>query len=447
VLRRTGTVPLIGLSPVPVDVLGVPAEDVRRLAPWRSQYGMLPSARPAPLAGISLPASSTRLSVTVESRGVPVMLSAAVAGADGRLQRLPLGVAGRHPTRLSAALPAGGGLLVSLSVSLTPEGAKTATHQAAEGGGANALPGSLIVSGIDGIDGWVVQGGERGSGAGFKLHYTLGAGDSVLLRAPQPTDGRPIDVIASADVAAAAGRSRTVQIRIQDSVTLMVRIASVAERFPTLSPPFVVADEQTLATALNADAPATGDPSEVWLGGLSDGGAGAAGELAKPPFDALDVHTRAAAERQLRSDPFARGITLTLWSAAGVALALAVAGLVLAVAGSLRDERGDLYDLEVQGVAPVTLRAQLRLRAVAVTVAGVAGGVLVGLVLAASTIALVALAAGATSPQPPLALDPGWRLLAVTVCGFVLVAALAVAVLTAGAFRETMPRRRSGTAP
>jgi hypothetical protein len=124
-----------------------------------------------------------------------------------------------------------------------------------------------------------------------------------------------------------------------------------------------------------------------------------------------------------------------------------VAGLVLAIAGSLRDERGDLYDLEVQGVAPVTLRAQLRLRAVAVTVAGVAGGVLVGLVLAASTIALVALAAGAISPQPPLELDPGWRLLAVTVCGFALVAALAVAVLTAGAFREPMPRRQSGTAP
>ena len=309
VLRRTGTVPLIGLSPVPVDVLGVPAEDVRRLAPWRSQYGMLPSARPAPLAGISLPESSTRLSLTAVSRGVPVMLSAAVAGADGRFQLLPLGIPGRHPTRLSTALPAGGGLLVSLSASLTPAGAKTATHQAAEGGGANALPGSLTVSGIDGIDGWVARGGERGSGAGVELRYTLGAGDSVLLRAPQPTDGRPIDVIASADVAAAAGRSRTVQIRIQDSVTLQVHIASVAERFPTLSPPFVVADEQTLATALNADAPATGDPSEVWLGGLSDGGASAAGELMKPPFDALDVHNRAAAERQLRSDPFARGIT------------------------------------------------------------------------------------------------------------------------------------------
>jgi hypothetical protein len=336
---------------------------------------------------------------------------------------------------------------VSLSVSLTPAGSKTATHQEAEGGSAQALPGSLTLSGIDGIDGWVVRGGERGPGSGVELRYTLGAGDAVLLRAPQPTDVRPIDVIASADVAAAAGRSHTIQIRIQDRVTLKLHIVSVAQRFPTLSPPFVVADEQTLATALNADAPGIGDPGEVWLGGLSDGGAAAADELARPPFDALDVHNRAAAERVLMSDPLARGITLTLWAAAAVALALAVAGLVLAIVGSLRDERGDLHDLEVQGVAPATLRAQLRLRAVALTLAGVVGGVLLGLVLAASTIALVTLAAGATSPQPPLVLDPGWRELTLALCGFMVAAALAVAAVTAGAFRERSPRRQAGTAP
>jgi hypothetical protein len=447
VLRRSGTVPLIGLSPVPVDVLGVPAADVRRLAPWRSQYGMLPSARPAPLAGIKLPASSTRLSLTASAHGVPVMLTAAVVGGDGRIQQRPLGIVGRRPSRLSVPLPAGGVLLVSLSVSLTPAGTKTATHQEAEGGSGQALPGSLTMSGIDGIERWVVRGGARSPGSVVEVHYALGAGGAVLLRAPQPTDVRRIDVIASADVAAAAGSSRTVQIRIQDRVTLMMHIVSVAQRFPTLSPPFVVADEQTLATALNADAPGTGDPGEVWLGGLSDGGEGAAGELAKPPFDALDVRSRAAAERLLRSDPLARGITLTLWSAAAVALALAVAGLALAIAGSLRDERGDLHDLEVQGVAPATLRAQLRLRAVALTVAGVAGGVLVGLVLAASTIALVALAAGATSPQPPLVLAPGWRELTLAVCAFAVVAALAVAAVTAGAFREPTPRRPAGTAP
>jgi hypothetical protein len=85
------------------------------------------------------------------------------------------------------------------------------------------------------------------------LRYSLGGGDSVLLRAPQPTDARPIDVIASADLAAAAGASHTVQIQIQGRVTLKLRIASVARRFPTLASPFVVADERTLATAITAD--------------------------------------------------------------------------------------------------------------------------------------------------------------------------------------------------
>src|SRR5262249_48930614 len=153
----------------------------------------------------------------------------------GRVRRIPLGVVGTSPTRLSAPLPPGGGLLVSLSVSLTPAGAKTAIHQEAEGGSTQALPGSLTLSGIDGIHGWVVPGGEPGPRPGVELRYTLGAGDAVLLRAPQPTDVRPIDVIASRDVAAAAGRSHTVQIRIQDRVTLNLHIVSVAQRFPTLS--------------------------------------------------------------------------------------------------------------------------------------------------------------------------------------------------------------------
>ncbi len=377
VLRRSGTVPLIGLSPVPVDVLGVPAGDVRRLAPWRSQYGTLPVARPAPLAGVSLPASS-RLTVTASAHGVPVMLTAAVVGEDGRIQRIPLGIVGTNQTRLSAPLPPSGARLVSFACLADAGGFQDGDPSG--GGGRLRANASRQPHAVGhrwyrrlGRARWRAEPGLRSCPA-----LLAGRGDAVLLRAPQPTDVRPIDVIASADVSAAAGRSHTIQIRIQDRVTLKLHIVSVAQRFPTLSSPFVVADEQTLATALNADAPGIGDPGEVWLGGLSDGGAAAADQLAKPPFDALDVHNRAAAEGVLRSDPLARGITLTLWAAAAVALALAVAGLVLAIVGSLRDERGDLHDLEVQGVAPATLRAQLRLRAVALTLAGMVGGVLLG---------------------------------------------------------------------
>ncbi len=447
VLRRSGTVPLIGLSPVPLDVLGVPAGDLGRLSPWRSQYGRLPIAPPAPLKGIALPPSLGVLAVTASAAGVPVRLTADVMTADGRLQRVELGAVGRRPSRLAATLPPGGGLLVAIEAGLTAAGAKTAAHQAAEGGGSVQLPGSLTLSGPTGIERWLVRGGRRAAVPGIVLRYTLGAGGDVLLRAPQPTDGRPIDVIASADVAAAAGAARTIQIQFGDRVTVTARIVSVAERFPTLVAPFVVADEQTLATAISADVPGTGRPGEVWLGGLADDGAAAARRLAHPPFNGLDVHSRAAVAARLGADPLARGITLTLWAAAAVALLMAVAGLALAVAGNLRDERGDLHDLEVQGVAPTTLRAQLRLRAAALTLAGIIGGVAVGLLLAETTVALVALAAGATSPEPPLVLDPGWGDLALALGAFVVVAAAAVAAVTAGAFRERSPQRRAGGAP
>jgi len=149
----------------------------------------------------------------------------------------------------------------------------------------------------------------------------------------------------------------------------------------------------------------------------------------------------------LRDDPLAHGITLTLWAAAALALVLAVAGMALAIASSMRDERGELHDLEVQGVGPATLRAQLRLRALALALTGTLAGVVLGVVLAASTLGLVALAAGATTPQPPLVREADWTAVAALAAAFVAAAIVAVALLTASAFREPSPRRSAGAAP
>src|SRR6185295_9438417 len=90
-------------------------------------------------------------------------------------------------------------------------------------------------------------------------------------------------------------------------------------------------------------------------------------------------------------------------------------GLAVLLAGDARDDRRELFDLETQGAGPGTLRRHLRLRAVLVAGLGLLGGLAVD---------LVTLTAGASLPEPPLAVAVDWRLVAL--------ACAVYAVLTAG---------------
>ena len=107
------------------------------------------------------------------------------------------------------------------------------------------------------------------------------------------------------------------------------------------------------------------------------------------------MQSRAATLADLQADPLARGSLLTLAGTAAVALLLALVGLLLAVAGDVRDDRGDLFDLEAQGASPATIRAHLRLRALLVASFGVLGGIALGAILTSLVIALVSVTAAA----------------------------------------------------
>ena len=77
----------------------------------------------------------------------------------------------------------------------------------------------------------------------------------------------------------------------------------------------------------------------------------------------------------LRDDPLGRGAVLVLGGAAVTALVLALVGVLLALIYDLRDERGELFDLEAQGAEPRTLLRHLRLRFALGLGFGVAGGI------------------------------------------------------------------------
>src|SRR5439155_46705 len=107
---------------------------------------------------------------------------------------------------------------------------------------------------------------------------------------------------------------------------------------------------------------------------------------------------------------------------AALALALALVGLVLGVAGDRRDERGELFDLEAQGAPPATLRLHLRLRALLVAAFGLAGGIATGAILSRLVLSLVSVTASAAKPEPPLQLVLDLPLLAAAVAAYAVLA-------------------------
>jgi ABC-type antimicrobial peptide transport system permease subunit len=150
----------------------------------------------------------------------------------------------------------------------------------------------------------------------------------------------------------------------------------------------------------------------------------------------LSATTRTELEKDAKRDPLARGTLLALSAAAVIALLLAASGLALAVRSDLRDDRGELYDLEAQGASPRLLRRVVRFRALVLSVAGLVAGAVVGVGLVTLVTRVVAVTARGGAAEPPLAatLDP-----IVVVSGgavFILLAVVLVGTTTRRAFAE-----------
>ena len=121
--------------------------------------------------------------------------------------------------------------------------------------------------------------------------------------------------------------------------------------------------------------PGAARTNEIWLD-VPSGAVDAAEADARAA--AVSVASRrspgAALLDEARDDPLGHGTLLALVAAAVVALLLAAFGLALTVLSDLRDDRGDLYDLESQGAQPSLLRRIVRVRALVVGLAGVVAG-------------------------------------------------------------------------
>ena len=215
-----------------------------------------------------------------------------------------------------------------------------------------------------------------------------------------------------------------------------VRVAAVVDHFPGTSGQAVIGDLTSLATAVNAQAPGAGETNEVWLEVPSGGTDAAMAALAKPPFRGLESLSRAELLDEARDDPLGHGTLLALDSAAVVALLLAALGLALTVLSDLRDDRGDLYDLESQGAEPRLLRRIVRVRALVVGIAGVLAGAAAGALLALLVTRVVSVTARATTSDLPMQTSFDLRVLVVAAVAYLLLAAALVVLATRRAFRD-----------
>lgn len=462
VTRVAGSI--VGADVTGITVLGLPRRTLAGIGGWRSDFASagprelardVDPGRPVALRGPRIPEHARRLSLRMVVKRTQLGLVAYVAAPDGSF--VPIRLAkneGPRPAVLVAPVPkaARGGRLVALRLEPPPK-----LEERGADSGAPAV--GTVELGPPRVDGrpltdygdWLgTVGVDRlRRGGTLRFHVTLTNEVDTYLRPRQPADGLRIPAVVSPFLSTLAGPDRLLGVTVNGE-QLQFRVAAVARRFPGIprsqTSDFLVVDRPALESALNTSTPGTGFATELWLDTDPASRGAVEARLRKPPFTALAVSSRSQLEHSLRAEPIARAAVAMLEVAALTALVLALLGLVLGAVSEQRDEAAELFDLEAQGVAPASLRRQLRLRASLAGLAGAVGGVLTGLLLSLLVVRFVELTANATAPEPPLQLAPDWTLLVIAAVLGGLAAVACVMAATWRAFRGRVPARYGETA-
>ena len=454
-LRLSGNV----ASGATFTVLGLPAQKLAAVGGWRSDFASQPLAelgrelaprRSMILKTAALP-GGRRFTLPVSTTGDDIAIRGIFRSPLGDYESIPLGrTDGRKLVTLHGRTPFRHSTLAQIELDIMNGGRKSANA----GIGIQPSAKGVLRFGTPRIDGtavrhpfakWLGTGGVSTGGSGTggsgtasaRLGYLLTPERTGIFRPAEPTDSQPLAVLATERVAAEAGPHGIIPLQIEGE-QVAGRIVGRINRFPSIVGDAVVADRQTISTLLDTRSPGLGLTDELWLNVPAALEPQTAATLARA-FTQLTVASQASTLDRLEADPLARGALLTLACTAAVALLLALLGLVLSVVGDVRDDRGELFDLEAQGASPATIRAHLRLRALLVAVFGIAGGIGLGAILSALVISLVSVTAGAAEPEPPLRLAVDLPLLAAAAAAYIVIAALLV--LAATTLRGRAPSR------
>jgi len=403
-------------------LLALPASSLPSIGGWRADFSsqsraalgraIAPPATPA-LHGVDLPARAPTLTLPFAVHGDRIGIDLNVLDRRGDFTLLQLGEfgPGTHTRIVRLPTAARGGRVVAIRLSFPQIASFVAGHR--ESGTTLSVNDSSV--GTIRFDrrfaSWLGTNGVRGRGGTFR--YVLNRASDSIVRPAEPLEGEPVPVIASPAIACAAGPAGLIPLHVE-SQTIEGRVVGTARYFPSVDGDLVVADLPTWLLAANTAAPGTTTASEIWL------------DSRQPPrYPSLTVLSQKSTEQELRGDPLARGSLTLLLAAAVVGLLLAAVGVLLTVVADRRDEGGELFDLEGQGVTPAGLRRHVLLRALTVAGVGLAFGVGAGAVVSALVVSVVTVTAGAGTPVPPLALRFDWPLVALAVACVAAVSAAA----------------------
>ena len=385
-----------------IEVLALPPEIIPSLPGWRSDFSSSSASElaqgltiPPPAGGWvevghRLEASADDLVIPLSYEGDPLKLDAVVLTNGGDHARIALGTVSEGTSELRATLPpdAVGGTLTALIFrnDLIIAGP---SHQ-------GELRRATVT--FNGLDGLVPS---------TPIALEVFSVSTETIRAPQVTDDLVIPAIASPNLAAAVDPDGVLRLRVGTGRTIALRVVATASHFPTIvspDPHFVVVPYGPYLMALDAALPGVARPSEMWLG-VPDAArqASVRAALQLTPFRFPSVTARSDLVAAQSGDPLSQAIVWALIAAAAAGLILSVGGVMLGAVTDLRDDRGELADLEAQGVSPATLRWHALAKTAWLTGGGALVGLLVGVVLTVAVTAALAIDAAGTLPIPPLA--------------------------------------------
>jgi hypothetical protein len=449
-IRRTDANYTSGGGTVTVPALGIPADGLSQIRGWRESDGSAPLTAlarrleptgPVRVAGPVLPAGTRWLSLRASSQGLAVDVTADLRDPQGAIRQVALGTADAGAASLRAPVPRGRWELEALELDEPTGLAITNGHQNGENPAAAtqssarvalgpllALPASgralvrVPLGAWSGVGAATTAAPIRSSTAAIVTFAASGM--PGVLRPAQPTDTHPVPVLADPQTAAAAGPGGRIALTV-DGLPVIARVVGVLSRFPALpsdSAGFIIADETTLAAALDAQLPGQGRADELWISTSHLARLRAA--LGSGTLAQFDSSFRADVDHQLQDAPVARGVLGTLIAATALSVLLAVVGLLTMLLGGTRDERVEA-DLEEQGVGPRGLRAELRVRLALVSVLGVVVGLGFAALLTRLAVASVRAAGAVANPRPPVVTVVPWAALAAWGAGMFAVLALA----------------------
>jgi hypothetical protein len=448
-IRRTEANYTSGGQTVTVPALGVPADELTHIHGWRESDGSVPltalaqrlrPSDPVRVAGPILPGGTKWLSLRASSQSLGVGVTADLRDSRGAIRQVAFGTANASAAFLRAPVPPGRWELEALELDEPTGLAITNGHQNGENPAAATQSstrlalGPLLALPASGrsrlsvpLAAWRGVGAAAtapaGSGAVATVTFAT-SGSPGVLRPAQPTDTHPVPVLADPQTAASAGPGGRIALTV-DGLPVIARVAGVLNRFPTLPPDsagFLIADQTTLAAALDAQLPGQGRTDELWISTGDPARLRAA--LGSGALAQLESSFRADIDHQLQDAPVARGVLGMLIAATALSVLLAVIGLLTTLLGGTRDERVE-SDLEEQGVGPRGLRAELRVRLALVSVLGVIVGLGIAALLTRLAVASVRAAGTVTNPRPPVVTVVPWAALAAWGAGTFAVLALA----------------------